>query len=61
MNAFNPHAIVLEALKQRLQDVEKFLAIEEAADRGADLDKIGRLRRHKMALVQEIAAREVPV
>jgi hypothetical protein len=59
MNAFNPHGIVLEALTQRLRDVEKFLAIEEAADRGADADKIERLRRHAIALRAEIKALEV--
>lgn len=59
MNAFNPHTIVLEALKQRLLDVEKFLAFEEAADRGADIDKIERLRHHAIALRVEIKAREV--
>jgi hypothetical protein len=43
-------AVVLEALRQRLADVERFLAIEEAADRGADVAKIARLRDHRIAL-----------
>ena len=42
--------VVYDALRQRLQDVERFLAIEEAADRGADVEKIARLRDHRIAL-----------
>jgi hypothetical protein len=42
--------VVLEALRQRLRDVERFLAVEEAADRAADVEKIARLRDHRIAL-----------
>lgn len=55
-------AVVLEALRQRLQDVERFLAIEEAADRGADVAKIARLRDHRIALqmvIDEQAAAKI--
>lgn len=55
-------AVVLEALRQRLQDVERFLAIEEAADRGADVAKIARLRDHRIALqmvIDEHAAAKI--
>jgi hypothetical protein len=60
MVSFDPNAVVLAALKQRLGDVEKFLAIEEAAERGADVKKIERLRGHARALrvvIQEQEAR----
>jgi hypothetical protein len=46
----------LAELRQRLADVERFLLIEEAADRGADLQKISRLRQHRIALHLEIDA-----
>ena len=46
----------LAELRQRLDDVERFLAIEEAADRGADLQKISRLRQHRISLQVEIDA-----
>lgn len=55
-------AVVLEALRQRLHDVERFLAIEEAADRGADVAKIARLRDHRIALqmvIDEHAAAKI--
>jgi hypothetical protein len=43
-------------LRQRLADVEKFLMIEEAADIGADLDKITRLRKHRIDLQLQLDA-----
>ncbi len=43
-------------LRQRLADVEKFLMIEEAADLGADLEKITRLRRHRIDLQLQVDA-----
>jgi hypothetical protein len=46
----------LAELRQRLADVERFLLIEEAADRGADLQKISRLRQHRISLQVEIDA-----
>ena len=46
----------LAELRQRLTDVERFLLIEEAADRGADLQKISRLRQHRISLQVEIDA-----
>ena len=46
----------LSQLRERLADVERFLLIEEAADRGADLQKIARLRQHRIALHLEIDA-----
>jgi len=46
----------LAELRQRLADVERFLLIEEAADRGADLQKISRLREHRISLQVEIDA-----
>jgi len=46
----------LTELRQRLADVERFLAIEEAADRGADLAKIARLRRHRIDLQLQLDA-----
>lgn len=45
---------VLCELRQRLADTELFLAVEEAADRGADLDKIGRLRSARADLLLQI-------
>jgi hypothetical protein len=54
--------VVMEALKQRLADVERFLAVEEAADRGADVAKIARLRDHRIALqliIDEHAAAKI--
>jgi len=46
----------IDDLRQRLADVERFLAIEEAADRGADLTKIARLRRHRIDLQLQVDA-----
>jgi hypothetical protein len=46
----------VDTLRQRLADVERFLLIEEAADRGADLQKISRLRQHRISLQVEIDA-----
>lgn len=43
-------------LRQRLADVEKFLMIEEAADLGADLEKITRLRKHRIDLQLQLDA-----
>lgn len=43
-------------LRQRLADVEKFLMIEEAADIGADLEKITRLRKHRIDLQLQLDA-----
>lgn len=43
-------------LRQRLADVEKFLMIEEAADIGADLEKIARLRKHRIDLQLQLDA-----
>ena len=42
--------------RQRLADVEKFLMIEEAADIGADLEKITRLRKHRIDLQLQLDA-----
>ncbi len=47
---------MLSSLVQRLADVERWLLIEEAADRAADLDRIARLRAHAIDLRLEIAA-----
>jgi len=46
----------IDDLRQRLADVEKFLAIEEAADIGADLEKITRLRKHRIDLQLQLDA-----
>ena len=43
-------------LRQRLADVEKFLMIEEATDIGADLEKITRLRKHRIDLQLQLDA-----
>jgi hypothetical protein len=59
MMSFDPNAVVLAALKQRLADVERFLAFEEAAERGADVKKIERLRGHAIALRVVIREQEV--
>ena len=45
---------ILAELRQRLADTELFLAVEEAADRGADLEKIGRLRAARADLLLQI-------
>lgn len=47
---------MLSSLVQRLADVERWLMIEEAADRAADLDRIARLRAHAIDLRLQIAA-----
>ena len=48
----------LEQLHQRLADTELFLAVEEAADRCADLEKIGRLRAARADLLLQIRQHE---
>lgn len=47
---------MLNSLIQRLADVERWLMIEEAADRSADIHRIARLRAHATDLRLEIAA-----
>lgn len=49
---------LIDHLRQRLGDTEMFLAVEEAADRAADLEKIGRLRAARADLIIAIERAE---